>query len=360
MRAALALARRGLGQVAPNPSVGCVLVKDGRVIGRGRTQAGGRPHGETQALAMAGEAARGATAYVSLEPCAHHGQTPPCVEALVAAGIARCVIAVRDPDSRVAGRGIERLQRAGIMVDVGCCADEATALNRGFFQCRELARPLVTLKLATSIDGRIATRSGQSQWITSTPARARGHMLRASHDAIMVGSGTAISDNPRLSVRLTGLEERAPLRVVVDGRLRLPLTHDLVRRAKDQPTCLITGQDVAGDRLAAYMDSGVDVLQVGPDPNHRPSLSQAMQGLAKKGVTRLLVEGGAYMAASLLLEDLVDQLLVFQAGMILGGDAIPVTVGLGVAELAAAPRFRLTEQSRIGPDSLSVYERMRD
>ena len=208
MRAALALARRGLGRVAPNPAVGCILVRDGIVVGRGWTQPGGRPHAETEALRRAGAAAAGAVAYVTLEPCAHHGSTPPCADALIAAGVSRVVVAIEDPDPRVAGRGLARLTAAGISVETGVCADEAGRLNAGFLKRIEHGLPLVTLKLATSLDGKIATHAGESQWITGEDARARGHLLRAQTDAIMIGSGTAQIDNPLLTCRLPGLEDR--------------------------------------------------------------------------------------------------------------------------------------------------------
>jgi len=210
MQAALALARRGLGTVWPNPAVGCVIVKEGRVVGRGWTQPGGRPHGETEALRRAGEGAVGATAYVSLEPCCHWGQTPPCVDALIAAGIRRVVVPLEDPDPRVAGGGLRRLHEAGLEVETGLCAAEAAEVNAGFFSRLRLGRPLVTLKLGTSLDGRIATASGESQWITGPPARERAHALRAAHDAIMVGTGTALADDPQLTCRLPGLAQRSP------------------------------------------------------------------------------------------------------------------------------------------------------
>ncbi len=204
MRAALALARRGLGRTWPNPAVGCVLVKEGRVVGRGWTQRGGRPHAEAEALRRAAGAAKGATAYVSLEPCSHHGKTPPCAEALIAAGISRAVIAMEDPDPRVAGRGLGALREAGIEVTPGIGEAEAREINEGFFLRLEKNRPLVTLKLAMTLDGRIATRTGESRWITGEPARARSHLLRAQHDGVMVGSGTVLADDPLLNVRLPG------------------------------------------------------------------------------------------------------------------------------------------------------------
>jgi len=360
MQAALALARRGLGQVAPNPAVGCVLVKDGRVVGRGWTQPGGRPHAETEALRRAGAAARGACAYVTLEPCAHHGQTPPCAEALVAAGVTRCVIALEDPDPRVDGGGVAHLRAAGVDVVVGPCAAAAADLNAGYLAQRRQGRPLVTLKLATTLDGRIATKNGASQWITGEAARARAHLLRTRHDAVLVGSGTAVLDDPRLDVRLDGLAATSPVRVVLDGRLRLPLTHDLVRRARQQATWLITrapvGRDWADrDRVEAYEGAGVEVMTIGTDADGRLSLQAALKALGQRGTTRVLVEGGGGVAAGLLRLGLVDRLAWFRAARIMGGDGLPAVAGFGLENLADAPAFALRDLTRIGNDVLETY-----
>lgn len=355
MQAALALARRGLGLVAPNPAVGCVLVKDGRVVGRGWTRPGGRPHAETEALLRAGEAARGACAYVTLEPCAHHGQTPPCAEALTAAGIARCVIALEDPDPRVDGGGLAHLRAAGVEVEVGPCAAAAADLNAGYLMQRRQGRPLVTLKLATTLDGRIATKTGASRWITGEAARARAHMLRVQHDAVLVGSGTAVLDNPHLDVRLDGLADTSPVRVVLDGRLRLPLTHDLVCRAPQQPTWLITRDQADRDRVAAYEGAGVEVMTVGMDADDRLSLQAALAVLGQRGLTRVLVEGGGAVAAGLLRLGLVDRLAWFRAPRVMGGDGLPAVAGFGLAELVDAPTFALTDLARIGNDVLETY-----
>ncbi len=232
MRAALALARRGLGTVWPNPAVGCVIVNEGRVVGRGWTQPGGRPHGETEALRRAGEAARGGTAYVSLEPCCHWGKTPPCTDALVSAGVQRIMVAMDDPDPRVAGDGIRRLRAAGLDVETGLCGTEAAEVNAGFLTRLRLGRPLVTVKLASSLDGRIATAGGESQWISGPPARERAHALRADHDAIMVGIGTVLADDPQLTCRLAGLDSRSPVRMVIDRNLRIPATARLIADAR--------------------------------------------------------------------------------------------------------------------------------
>lgn len=357
MAAALTLARRGLGRVAPNPAVGCVLVREGQVVGRGWTQPGGRPHAETEALGRAGAAAYGATAYITLEPCAHHGRTPPCVEALIAAGVRRCVVALRDPDPRVAGQGLDRLRAAGIEVvpDVG--ADVAAALNDGYLRHRREGRPAVTLKLATTLDGRIATRTGASQWITGEASRRRAHLLRAEHDAVMVGSGTALADNPRLSVRLPGLESCQPRRVVVDGRLRLPLTHDLVTQAQAVPTTLLTRPDPPHDRAAAYRNAGVDVRPVGLNAEGTLSLPAALAALGAAGLTRVLVEGGGTLAAGLMRADLLDTLIWFRAASVMGGDGIPAVAGFGVAELAAMPHFARVDSLALGPDIMDIHRR---
>jgi diaminohydroxyphosphoribosylaminopyrimidine deaminase/5-amino-6-(5-phosphoribosylamino)uracil reductase len=357
MAAALRLAARGLGRVAPNPSVGCVIVKDGQVVGRGWTQAGGRPHGETEALRRAGEAARGATAYVSLEPCAHHGKTPPCTDALVAAGIARAVVSCEDPDPRVSGRGIARLREAGIAVEVGLMAAEAQALNRGFFLRIQARRPEVTLKLATSLDGRIATHGGESQWITGPAARARAHLLRAGHDAILVGSGTAAADDPALTVRLPGLDAARPLRVLLDGRLATPLTHKLVATAAERPTLLYTRTDNAADRVEALKRAGVEVVGVPADGHAGLQLAATLGDLAERGVTRLLVEGGAHVGAAFVREGLVDRLAWFHAGVLLGGDGLPAVAAYGLERLDAAPRFELASVERLGADLLESWRR---
>lgn len=359
MRAALALARRGLGQVWPNPAVGCVIVKDGRVVGRGWTQPGGRPHAETEALARAGEAARGATAYVSLEPCCHHGRTPPCTDALTAAGVARVVAAVEDPDPRVAGQGLERLRAAGVAVTAPCLGEAAAALNAGFFLRVREGRPLVTWKTATSLDARIATHGGESQWITGEPARALGHRLRAEHDAILVGVGTALADDPMLTCRLPGLEGRSPVRVVMDGHLRLPLTAKLVATAREVPTWLVALEhDNDSARLAAYREAGVEVLCVPADAEGNPDLHAALRALGERGLTRVMVEGGSHLAAALLRAGLVDRIAWFRAPVLIGGDGLPAAQAFGIDRLADAPRWRLLDAAVVGDDLCELYGRL--
>ena len=352
MRAALALARRGLGRTWPNPAVGCVIVKDGRVVGRGNTQPGGRPHAETVALAMAGEAARGATAYVTLEPCSHHGKTPPCAEALVAAGVSRVVAALEDPDPRVSGRGIKLLQEAGIATEVGLEAEVAEETNAGFLMKIRAGRPLVTLKLATSLDGRIATSTGESQWITGPAARARGHLLRAETDAIMVGSATALADDPELTCRIPGLADRSPVRVVVDGGLRLSPASKLANTARQVPVWVITRERSA--TAQALEDKSVEVIAVGDKGGHVDLLA-GLKALAERGITRLLVEGGAGLAAALFREKLVDRLAWFQAPMVIGGDGLPALQGFGLDKLGAAPRFRRLAWAEPQPDLYQYF-----
>jgi diaminohydroxyphosphoribosylaminopyrimidine deaminase/5-amino-6-(5-phosphoribosylamino)uracil reductase len=362
MQGALALARRGLGRVAPNPAVGCILVRDGRVLGRGWTHPGGRPHAETEAIRRAKAAdpdgARGATCYVTLEPCAHHGKTPPCVDALIDAGVARVVAALQDPDPRVAGFGLQRLREAGIAVATGVGADAASELNAGYLLMRQQDRPLVTLKVATSLDGRIATHAGESQWITGEAARARGHLLRARHDAVVVGSGTAVADDPSLTVRLPGTEAYRPLRVVLDGRLRLPLTHALVRDAASTPTLLMTRRDVPADRLEAYRGAGVEVAPLATDAHGALSLTAALHELAARGLTRVLVEGGGQLAAALLRYNLVDRIVWFRSPRVIGGDGIPAIAGFGLDALADTPRFHPTGATSLSDEVMETFVRV--
>ncbi|MFN3524986.1 MAG: bifunctional diaminohydroxyphosphoribosylaminopyrimidine deaminase/5-amino-6-(5-phosphoribosylamino)uracil reductase RibD [Paracoccus sp. (in: a-proteobacteria)] len=319
MRHALRLAARGLGNVWPNPAVGCVLLRDGRVVGRGWTQPGGRPHAERMALDMAGAAARGATAYVTLEPCAHHGRTPPCAEALVAAGVMRVVSALTDPDPRVSGSGHAILRAAGIAVTEGVLEAEAAVLQAGFLSRVTRGRPFVTLKLATSFDGRIAMPDGESRWITGPDARLHVHAMRAQHDAIMVGGATARADLPQLNLRGIAAP-RQPVRVIL-SRQALPML------PPEGP-------------------------EHGPLWHEQGPLDQVMARLADRGITRLFCEGGGRLAADLLRAGMVDQLLGYTAGLVLGAEARPAIGSTGWPSLAAAPRFRLVETRALGNDVL--------
>ena len=354
MRAALALARRNLGAVWPNPSVGCVLVRDGTVVGRGWTRISGRPHAETEALLRAGAAGAGATAYVSLEPCSHHGETPPCAGALIAAKVARVVAAVEDPDPRVSGRGLAALRAAGIAVETGVLAEEARELNAGFFMRVTAGRPLVTLKAATTLDGRIATHRGESRWITGEASRQRAHALRAQHDAIVVGVGTALADDPHLTCRLPGLSARSPVRVVVDPRLRLPLTAQLIQTAAKTPTWVVTYTDADRSRRHVLKECGVELIDLEPSGD-RPNMDVMLRALAARGITRVLVEGGGRLTGALLGEGLVDRIIWFRAGSVIGGDGTPVAAAFGVDQLAQAPRFARLAVETCGDDVVETY-----
>jgi diaminohydroxyphosphoribosylaminopyrimidine deaminase/5-amino-6-(5-phosphoribosylamino)uracil reductase len=357
MDIALALARRGLGQTWPNPTVGCVVVKDNAVVGRGWTQKGGRPHAETEALKRARDAAKGATAYVTLEPCAHHGQTPPCAEALIQSGIARAVIATGDPDPRVNGKGIQLLRTAGIAVEENCRKVEADEVNAGFFLRVKEARPLVTLKLATTLDGRIATKSGESRWITGEASRRRSHLMRASHDAVLVGSNTVAADDPELTCRLPGLAARSPVRVIFDARLNLPPTAKLVTTARDVPTWIVIGPDAPAERRRALEDAGVVVIEQKLNAAGHTDAPAAIAELARRGITRVLCEGGSGLAASLLRSKLVDRLAWFHAPRVMGDDGLGAAAALDVAALKEMPGFVRTSVETCGEDMLETYVR---
>ncbi|MDF1624830.1 MAG: bifunctional diaminohydroxyphosphoribosylaminopyrimidine deaminase/5-amino-6-(5-phosphoribosylamino)uracil reductase RibD [Parvibaculaceae bacterium] len=355
MRMALGLAERGLGLVAPNPAVGCVIVRDGVVVGRGWTQAGGRPHAETEALRRAGPLARGATAYVTLEPCAHHGKTPPCAGALVDAGVARVVSALGDPDPRVAGAGYSLLREAGIEVEEGVLSEEAAYLNEGFLRRVSDGRPMVTVKLASSLDGKVATHSGHSQWITGERARNQVHLMRARTDAIMVGSATAIVDDPDLTCRLSGLGGRSPIRIVADGRLRMPLTAKLVRSARDVPVWVLTLPGGEDARRRAFEECGVRLIDVPAGPGGHMDMGVALKKLGADGLTRLMVEGGSRLVSSLMQAALVDRLDWFQAPKLIGDDGFAALAGLGIDKVEQSPRLELRQVLSLGEDTLQSF-----
>jgi diaminohydroxyphosphoribosylaminopyrimidine deaminase/5-amino-6-(5-phosphoribosylamino)uracil reductase len=356
MAQALDQARLGLGQAWPNPAVGCVLVRDGIIVGRGYTKRGGRPHAETETLADAGDRAFGATAYVTLEPCSHVGQTPPCADALINAGVARVVSALEDPDPRVAGSGHSRLRDAGVAVEIGLRSDEAARLNQGFIMRVTQNRPRVLLKLATSLDGRIATARGESKWITSEQSRERAQWGRASTDAIMVGSSTAIIDDPELTCRLPGQEHRSPVRVVADARLRLPLTAKMVKTARVVPTWVVTAADAPQNRRQPLSEAGVEILGLAASPDRGMTPEAILNALADRGITRLMIEGGAKLASAFVAAGLVDAIAWYRAPIILGGDGIPAIAPFGVSKLSDARRFVRRSVEPLGQDLLELYD----
>ena len=357
MRLALALGRRGMGNTAPNPAVGCVIVKSGRIIGRGWTQPGGRPHAEPVALAQAGGQARGADVYVTLEPCAHHGKTPPCAEALVQAGVKRVVVAAVDTDERVNGAGLRILRNAGIKVETGLCGDAAKRDHAGFFLRIEQPRPFLTLKLANSFDGRIATGTGESQWITGAAARRVVHAMRARHDAVMVGGGTARHDDPSLTVRGLG-DMPQPTRVVVSRRLDVPLKGALAKTASGVPVVMCHGQDADPVLQGAWRDLGAELMPCAPKGGQL-DLRDVMRHLSEHGITRVFCEGGSALAASLIEADLVDRLVGFTAGLAIGAEGLPNVGALGLGKLSEAARFELVSARPVGGDICHEWDRVR-
>lgn len=357
MQLALAVGRRGQGRTWPNPSVGAVVVKDGVILGRGWTQPGGRPHAEPVALQRAGEAARGATLYVTLEPCSHHGKSPPCADAIVAAGIARVVSAIEDPDARVAGQGHARLRDAGIQVDVGLCRNEAARAHAGHFLRVREQRPHVTLKLAVSADGKIAAAGRKPVQITGEAASARVHLLRAQNDAILIGIGTAMADDPVLTCRLPGMESRSPVRVVLDRALRLSGNSRLIHSARTTPLWLIaseTAEAAAATKLGA---AGAHVFHL-PTQDHQPGLDlkAVLHTLSAQGITRILVEGGAKVASSFLNAGLVDEFWLFQSEKNIGGGGLSALDGQSL-ETVIASGWLADETEMFGDDRLTVYRR---
>lgn len=355
MRHALALGRTGAGRTSSNPSVGCVIVgADGTIVGRGRTADGGIPHGEAVALAQAGSAARGATAYVTLEPCAAVTRTPSCAQSLIDAGIGRAVVAMEDPHPLTAGQGFAKLRAAGIEVVSGMLEQEAARDHAGFLTRLKQNRPLVTLKIAQSLDGKTATVSGDSKWITGEEARRFGHLMRAESDAILVGVNTALADDPQLTCRIAGLEDCSPLRVVLDTRLRLNEWSRLAATAGETPTLVFTSAAHGGAKLLA---AGVEIVRVAPDARGRPDLGAMLTELAQRRVTRLLVEGGATVHAAFLDRGLADRLEIFTAPMTLGAAGHSAIDALAALTLEEAPKFTRMETRRLGADLLESFAR---
>lgn len=383
MQIALSIAARGIGLTAPNPSVGCVIVKNDVIVGRGWTAAGGRPHAETQALKSAAELAKGATAYITLEPCCHQGETSPCTDALIRAGIYRVVIATGDLHPKVSGKGIAALKKADIEITEGICEEEAKQLNAGFFSVVSKNRPLVTLKLATTLDGKIATSYGESQWITCEKARRFAHLLRYRNDAVMVGVGTVLADNPSLTCRLPGLEKYSPIPIIMDSNLRTPpdskiaengwiVTWSVKDRGRKTKNCHPEHSNVSceveGSQRILYSATSdsvqndlakqtvLNTLFVKPSSDGRIDLQATLEEIAKRGVTRLLVEGGAALAASFLKAGLVDKLVWFHAPAVLGNTGISAIGDLGINQLAEMLQFTHIASQKIGETMVSFYE----
>lgn len=328
MQTALAHAQWGWGRVAENPSVGCVILcASGHVVGVGHTADGGRPHAETVALTMAGKHARGGTAYVTLEPCSHHGQTPPCADGLIQAGIARVVVACTDPDPRVSGQGINRLKQAGITVDVGCCGADGVGVHAGFFSRIIRNRPWITAKIATTMDGKIATTTGHSQWITGAVARTHGQVLRSQNDGILVGAGTVRADNPRLTCRINGICH-TPARVVLGGA------------------------DLAQSDFSVF--DGTTPLYHYTNGGGAVDMAGALADLATHGINRLMVEGGGQILSTLLKQGFIDELHWIHAPTVMGGDGLPAVADLGLNTLDEMAGFSVLKRQPLGTDMLSI------
>jgi diaminohydroxyphosphoribosylaminopyrimidine deaminase/5-amino-6-(5-phosphoribosylamino)uracil reductase len=359
MAAAIALGRREMGVTAPNPSVGALVVRDGVIVGRGWTRAGGRPHAETEALREAGERARGATLYVSLEPCSHYGVTPPCSAAIIAAGVVRVISALTDPDSRVAGRGHAMLRKAGVAVTTGVLAGEARRANLGHILRATQSRPMVTLKLAETADGFAAGAGREPRLMITGPAADNVvQALRALHDGIMIGSGTALADDPRLNVRLAGLIGRRPRRIVLDTSLTLPLTSRLVTTAREQPVLVIAADNAPAAQEQALSAAGVEVIRVARGEGAYLDLGSALKALALSGVTRILSEGGPTLATRLIAESFADEVVLFTNRKPLGHQGRALLDAAARARLADPALYRLADDAMLGEDRRRRYERI--
>jgi diaminohydroxyphosphoribosylaminopyrimidine deaminase / 5-amino-6-(5-phosphoribosylamino)uracil reductase len=360
MELALGLGARGLGRTWPNPSVGAVVVRneaDGPVIiGRGWTQPGGRPHAETEALARAGVAARGATLYVTLEPCSHYGRTPPCADAVIDAGIGTVISALEDPNPQVAGAGHRRMATAGITVRIGTLAEEARRSHAGHIRRIRDGRPHVMLKLAVSADGKAGLAGRRPVAITGEAARARVHRLRAVHDAVLTGIGTVLADDPLLTCRLPGMAQRSPVRVVLDTRLRLAAAARLVASAPEVPLWVLTSEQAANERELALQARGVEVIRV-PLANGALDLKAALETLAGRGITRLMVEGGPILAAALLRADLIDEAALLRSGNTIGPGGIDALEGLPIEALTRSPKLAEIGAEPLGEDMMTFFAR---
>lgn len=350
MRLALREAAKGVGRTSPNPCVGAVVVRNDEVVARGYHRQAGTPHAEVNALDAAGEQARGATLYVTLEPCNHQGRTPPCTARILAAGVKRVVVGMNDPNPLVKGGGNAYLSSRGLEVVAGVLADESLALNRPFVKHSTSGRPWVIMKAGMSVDGRIATRTGHSQWITGATARARGHLWRDRVDAILVGVETALADDPALTARRKGGRGHDPLRVVLDSSLRLPATARLLHQESAAATWVFCSPAASGARRAALIAAGAVVKEVALSPHGGLDLGAVLAELGRNSVTSLLVEGGGRVHAAFLRDNLYDQACLFAAPLFLGSEGLPVVGGLGLDRVEQGRRFQLTKVRRLGED----------
>ena len=357
MRLALSLARRGLGNVWPNPAVGCVIVSKGQIVGRGWTMPGGRPHAEVVALKQAGGLARGGEVYVTLEPCCHEGKTGPCAEALVSAGIKKIYISTLDPDPRVNGKGVLFLKKNKISTSVGLLEKEAIRLNLGFFLKISQGRPLVTMKTASTLDGKIALGNGLSKWITNESARGFSHLFRYIHDAVAVGSGTVLADNPNLTCRLPGITNCNKPRIILDRRLRTADDSNLANSARETPVWIVTSDTHKKHKFKKLEEKGVKIILSSLNGEPKADLITVLKHLGKLGLTRLLFEPGSQLGAALLTAGLVDQLVVFRSSSIAGNDGVGMIGNLYLSEISNMPKMVRNYGLEIEENYLEVFER---
>lgn len=358
MQLALMLGRRGLGRTWPNPAVGAVVVKDGVIVGRGWTQPGGRPHAEVEALRRSGKAAHGATLYVTLEPCSHFGKSPPCADAVIAAGIARVVSAVEDPNPEVAGQGHAKLRAAGVAVETGLGTQQAARDHAGHFRRVRDGRPHVVLKLAVSSDDKIAGAGHKPVAITGEAARTRVHLLRAQCDAILVGIGTVLSDDPLLTCRLAGMEARSPVRVVLDSALRTPMGSRLVHSARQTPLWLIASETAEAAAAARLGAAGAQIIRMAPSSaTGGLDLHAVLRALSERGITRLMVEGGSRVAAAFVAADLVDEAWLLRGPEVIGADGVAALDALPLTAITQSPRFKRHANETLDKDSITIFER---
>ena len=356
MRSALSLAKRGLGVCSPNPSVGCVILDhSNNLIGLGRTSNTGRPHAEKNALDSLTTSAKGGTAIVTLEPCAHKDSSPSCAELLVNAGIKHVVIPLLDPDKRTNGKGVKLLKESGVKVSIGLLEKESLDINSGFFFRLKYNRPLVSLKIASSLDGKIATFNGNSKWITGDLSRLHGHSLRSNHDVILVGINTVLNDNPKLNCRIKGIEKYSPVRVIVDSSLSIPITSNVLINISKIPTIIWVKKNITTPKKDKLIKMGVQIIELNKR-NNKLDLREGLKDLANKGFNRVLVEGGSKISSSLMADNLIDKVFLYRSGIFIGGDGLSSIASYNIKNLDLAKRFHLLKTMILDSDVLEEWD----
>ncbi|PPR77754.1 MAG: Riboflavin biosynthesis protein RibD [Alphaproteobacteria bacterium MarineAlpha2_Bin1] len=357
MQHAINISTRGIGLTCPNPSVGCVVVNKNTIVGRGVTAKGGRPHAETLALKMAGDKARGSSVYVTLEPCNHIGETDPCCEALISAGVRKVIVATLDPDKRVSGKGVTKLKNSGIEVINGVLEKEAIEVNEGYFKNKYQNQPLTTLKIAISIDSKVATKTGESKWITSKGARDHSHMLRARSDALIISSSTAINDNPSLTCRLPGMIDYSPIRVILDAFRKVPNNLEIFKNAKSIPVWVFTSVPESEKINQESIALGVKIINVNKDRfGYGVNLKQVFAFLSSQGIMRVMVESGGNLSSALINEKLIDRLVIYRAPSVIGGDGMSAIESINVKSLSDSLQLELIKLEEFDSNIIETYK----